>query len=110
MHRRSLLRRAVDVDGAAVQFGDLFANGESQAGATKPSRPRRGRPVQVEDHSFWAGPNVETVVPYGIYDMAANTGRQDYATRAVEEYKLALNADPTSPFLNNGLARTGSER
>jgi DDE family transposase len=34
----------------------------------------RGRPVQVEDHSFWAGPNVETVVPYGIYDMAANTG------------------------------------
>src|SRR3954452_24994714 len=37
-------------------------------------------------------------------DMAANTGRQDYATRAVEEYKLALNADPTSAFLNNGLA------
>jgi tetratricopeptide (TPR) repeat protein len=47
-------------------------------------------------------------------DMAANTGRQDYATRAVEEYKLALNADPTSPFLNNGLAelyfRTGRVR
>ncbi|MEV1179079.1 ISAzo13 family transposase [Nonomuraea sp. NPDC049784] len=36
-------------------------------------RPR-GEPVQVEDHSFWAGPNVETVVPYGIYDMTANTG------------------------------------
>jgi hypothetical protein len=34
----------------------------------------RGRPVQVEDHSFWAGPNVRTVVPYGIYDMASNTG------------------------------------
>ena len=47
-------------------------------------------------------------------DMAANTGRQDYATRAVEEYKLALNADPTSAFLNNGLAelyfRTGRVR
>lgn len=47
-------------------------------------------------------------------DMAANTGRQDYATRAVEEYKLALNADPSSPFLNNGLAelyfRTGRVR
>jgi tetratricopeptide (TPR) repeat protein len=44
-------------------------------------------------------------------DMAMNTGRQDYATRAVEEYKLALNADPDSPFLNDGLAelyfRTG---
>jgi tetratricopeptide (TPR) repeat protein len=47
-------------------------------------------------------------------DMAANTGRQDYATRAVEEYKAALNADPTSAFLNNGLAelyfRTGRVR
>ena len=37
-------------------------------------------------------------------DMAANTGRQDYATRAVDEYKMALSADPTSDFLNNGLA------
>jgi tetratricopeptide (TPR) repeat protein len=38
-------------------------------------------------------------------DMAASTGRQDYATRAIEEYKLALNADPTSPYLNKGLAQ-----
>ena len=30
--------------------------------------------MQVEDHSFFAGPQVETVVPYGIYDMPANTG------------------------------------
>jgi tetratricopeptide (TPR) repeat protein len=44
-------------------------------------------------------------------DLAVNSGRQDYAARAVEEYKAALNADPSSPFLNNGLAelyfRTG---
>jgi tetratricopeptide (TPR) repeat protein len=38
-------------------------------------------------------------------EMATNTGRQDYATRAIEEYKLALNADPGSPYLNNGLAQ-----
>jgi tetratricopeptide (TPR) repeat protein len=37
-------------------------------------------------------------------DMATNYGRSEYATQAVEEYKLALNADPTSQFLNNGLA------
>jgi tetratricopeptide (TPR) repeat protein len=37
-------------------------------------------------------------------DMATNYGRSEYATRAIEEYKLALNADPTSKFLNNGLA------
>lgn len=37
-------------------------------------------------------------------EMATTYGRPEYATRAIEEYKLALNADPTSPYLNNGLA------
>jgi tetratricopeptide (TPR) repeat protein len=37
-------------------------------------------------------------------EMAINAGRPDYATQAVEEYKLALDADPTSVMLQNGLA------
>jgi len=37
-------------------------------------------------------------------DMAVNAGRPDYATQAVEEYKLALDADPNSTVLQNGLA------
>ncbi len=37
-------------------------------------------------------------------DMATNYGRPEYATRAIEEYKLALNADPDSKYLNSGLA------
>lgn len=46
------------------------------------------------------------------YEEMANTyGRQEYATRAIEEYKMALNDDPESKFLNSGLAelyyRTG---
>lgn len=46
------------------------------------------------------------------YEEMANTyGRQEYATRAIEEYKMALNDDPDSKYLNNGLAelyyRTG---
>jgi tetratricopeptide (TPR) repeat protein len=47
-------------------------------------------------------------------DMATNYGRPEYATRAIEEYKLALNADPGSKYLNSGLAelylRTGRVR
>ncbi len=47
-------------------------------------------------------------------DMANTYGRPEYATRAIEEYKLALNADPSSKYLNNGLAelyfRTGHVR
>ena len=47
-------------------------------------------------------------------DMANTYGRPEYATRAIEEYKLALDADPTSRFLTSGLAelyfRTGRVR
>lgn len=37
-------------------------------------------------------------------DMAVNAGRPDYASQAVEEYKLALDADPNSTLLQDGLA------
>jgi tetratricopeptide (TPR) repeat protein len=37
-------------------------------------------------------------------EMAVNAGRPDYATQAVEEYKLALDADPDSLLLEDGLA------
>ena len=37
-------------------------------------------------------------------EMATNFGRQDYASRAVEEYKLALNADPDSAQIAISLA------
>src|SRR5271168_4609157 len=37
-------------------------------------------------------------------EMATNYGRPEYATRAIEEYKLALDADPGSKYLNSGLA------
>jgi tetratricopeptide (TPR) repeat protein len=37
-------------------------------------------------------------------DQAAATGRQDLATQAIEQYKLALDADPSSSMLQNGIA------
>jgi tetratricopeptide (TPR) repeat protein len=58
-----------------------------------------------------AAPAVDHAASYYHYglahlyeDMAVNAGRPDYATQAVEEYKLALNADPKSALLQNGLA------
>lgn len=40
-----------------------------------------------------------------IYEELATTqGRSDYATQAIEQYKLALNADPNSAYLQDGLA------
>jgi Flp pilus assembly protein TadD len=37
-------------------------------------------------------------------ELAVNNGRPDYAAQAIEEYKLALNADPNSKYLQDGLA------
>ncbi len=37
-------------------------------------------------------------------NMAVNAGRSDYATQAIEQYKLALIDDPNSRLLQNGLA------
>ena len=36
-------------------------------------RPK-GEPVQVEDHSFFTGPDVEQAIPYGIYDITRDAG------------------------------------
>jgi transposase len=37
-------------------------------------RPK-GEPVEVEDHSFFfTGPDVAQAIPYGVYDLARNTG------------------------------------
>ncbi len=58
-----------------------------------------------------AAPAVDHAASYYHYglahlyeELAVNAGRPDYATQAVEEYKLALNADPNSVALQNGLA------
>lgn len=36
-------------------------------------RPQ-GEPVEVEDHSFFTGPDVDQAIPYGIYDLATDAG------------------------------------
>jgi tetratricopeptide (TPR) repeat protein len=54
------------------------------------------------------------MVAHEYEEMATTFGRTEYATRAIEEYKMALNADPASKYLNSHLAelyfRTGRIR
>jgi tetratricopeptide (TPR) repeat protein len=68
-----------------------------QPGAATPPT----RPVSQPDHA-------SSYYHYGlakIYeDQAVANGRQDLATQAIEQYKLALEADPDSVTLENGLA------
>jgi tetratricopeptide (TPR) repeat protein len=65
--------------------------------ATPPSGTSTPTPDRAAAYYHYA-------LAHSYEEMATNYGRSEYATRAVEEYKLALNADPTSHFLNNGLA------
>ena len=72
------------------------ATKQTPAAATKPSAP-----AAVPDRAA-------SYYHYGLArlyeDMAINAGRSDYATQAVEQYKLALDADPNSRMLQDGLA------
>jgi len=75
---------------------------QAPAAATKPAVPTiPATPTTTPDRA-------SSYYHYGLArlyeDMAVNAGRSDYATQAVEQYKLALDADPNSRLLQDGLA------
>jgi tetratricopeptide (TPR) repeat protein len=85
----------------------------AMAQAAQPSTPNvAGSTSNLHQQSpDRAGAYYHYMLAHEYEEMATTYGRPEYATRAVEEYKLALDADPDSKFLNNGLAelyyRTG---
>jgi tetratricopeptide (TPR) repeat protein len=80
-------------------------------------KPALAEPAASETPATAATPADRAVAYYHLAlastyeDEALETDRPEYVTRAIDEYKTALNADPTSPQLNDGLAdlylRTG---
>jgi tetratricopeptide (TPR) repeat protein len=86
-----------------IQFGPVKpALAASAASAATPAQPDR---AQAYYHLALANTYEEEAV---------TQGRPELVTQAIEEYKLALNADPASPQLSDGLAdlyfRTGHSR
>jgi tetratricopeptide (TPR) repeat protein len=77
----------------------------------QPVKVHSGEAIQDAQGSNRADAYYHFMLAHEYEEMANTYGRSEYATRAIEEYKLALNDDPTSRFLNNGLAelyyRTG---
>jgi tetratricopeptide (TPR) repeat protein len=77
------------------------------SGKTDPASPATQKPDRSAAYYHFG-------LAHMYEDMATNYGRPEYATRAIEEYKLALDADPGSKYLNSGLAelylRTGRVR
>ena len=84
-----------------------LGNGSPQQPAAQPTTPAAKNPDRAAAYYHFG-------LAHMYEDMATNYGRPEYATRAIEEYKLALDADPSSKYLNSGLAelylRTGRVR
>ena len=83
----------------------LFAQGAKGSGSST------APPPAVQKNSSQANAGQDTASAYYHYmlaheyeEMATTFGRSEYATRAIEEYKMALNADPSSKYLNSHLA------
>jgi tetratricopeptide (TPR) repeat protein len=51
-----------------------------------------------------AGAYYHYMMAHEYEEMATTFGRSEYASRAIEEYKMALNDDPSSKYLNGHLA------
>jgi tetratricopeptide (TPR) repeat protein len=81
-----------------------------QAGAAQSSAPKTAIPKKT-DH---AASYYHYALAHMYEEMVAMYGRSEYVTKAIEEYHLAIENDPSSEFLNAGLAelyaRTGRIR
>ncbi len=96
LSRASSLRTAALIPVAALIFAAHTMAAQAPAASAKPSA------------STTEPDRAASYYHYGLArlyeDMAVNAGRSDYATQAVEQYKLALDADPNSKLLQDGLA------
>jgi len=93
--------------GCAVAFATLLGTSSlhAQSGAGKdtwgaaPALPAMDAPAPDRSAAYYH---------FGLAKMyedgASSNGRQDLATQAIEQYKLALDADPSSRELQDGLA------
>jgi tetratricopeptide (TPR) repeat protein len=95
----------------------LPACAQNAPAATTPAKPAPTQPAQANPAPAKSAP-AETpaqatdrsqayyhVAMASIYEDDATTeGQPEYVNRAIEEYKLALNADPGSPRINDALA------
>ncbi|MDE3148936.1 MAG: tetratricopeptide repeat protein, partial [Acidobacteriota bacterium] len=77
---------------ASTPAAQAPAAASSASAAPAPTQAQRAK---AYFHAAMAGVNE---------DEAIDSGQMEYISRAVEEYKNALNADPNSPQLNNALA------
>jgi tetratricopeptide (TPR) repeat protein len=89
----------------------LSAQGIAQASRpdAQPAPPPASQTSQKPDTASSAMPDqagayYHYMMAHEYEEMATTFGRSEYANRAIEEYKMALNDDPASKYLNGHLA------
>jgi tetratricopeptide (TPR) repeat protein len=91
----------------------LGCAGNAQSAAPAPTNPASTNvdvaPIPAAKPASAPAPDRSTAYYHAALadsyeDMATNYGRQEFFSKAIEEYKLAINADPTSSELSIGLA------
>ncbi len=77
-----------------------------QSQATSPDEPGASTPAESAPpkQPDKAAAYYHFTLAHMYEEMASMYGRTDYATKAVEEYRLAIDNDPNSDYLNAGLA------
>ena len=83
--------------------------GAAQQVQSPPTTKGRAKDSQAQPATDQSGPDHSSsyyhyALAHLYEEMAVSAGRPDYATQAIEQYKLALNADPNSVQLQDGLA------
>src|SRR5256885_2136109 len=68
---------------------------------TQQAESRQPADVKKTDH---AGSYYHFALAHMYEEMMAMYGRSEFATKAIEEYRLAIESDPSSEFLNAALA------
>ncbi len=97
----------------AMRLGAQAAPAPAKAPAASPIllAPAKPAPVVTSPPPDRAQAYYHLALASDYEEQAVTQGRPELVTRAIEEYKLALNADPASPQLHNALAdlyfRTG---
>src|SRR5260221_5531632 len=93
---------SLSVGAAVSQTSPSSSPSESN---TPESKPAQSSPAQSSPRKFdRAAAYYHYTMAHMYEEMVTAYGRSDLATKATEEYRLAIEADPSSEFLTSGLA------
>jgi tetratricopeptide (TPR) repeat protein len=92
----------------------LTVSAQEKAPAAQSQPPQSAAPSGETKPPDHAASYYHFALAHMYEEMMAMYGRSEYATKAIEEYRLAIAADPSSEYLNSALAelytRTGRIR